>query len=140
MSCRGRQRNTGNRVWHSYFKYPRLSKTIQDFSKTFQDYPRLSNMGASSSKTILITKPAQSGKDRSVVQLIKEHQMTCDLFSFDEMVTFIFHGLTKSLGGQKSSRMAADSETLMAAAPSRALLRLVSKTATALPRSSSQIS
>ena len=77
------------------------------YSKTyFQD-----KMGASSSKTVLITKPAQSGKDRSVVNRIKEHQMTCDLFGFNEMITIIFHGLAKSLGSQKSSRMAADSET-----------------------------
>lgn len=68
-------------------------------------------MGAASSKTALITKPAQGGKDRSVVDLIKEHQLHCDLFQMDEMITIIFHGLAKALGSQKSARMAGDKET-----------------------------
>lgn len=68
-------------------------------------------MGSASSKTVLITKPAQSGKDRSVVNRIKEDQLTCNLFGLTEKITIIFHGLTKSLGGQKSSRMAEDDAT-----------------------------
>ncbi len=81
---------------------------LRSYSKPFQD---LLKMGAATSKTILITKPAQSGKDRSVTNRIKEDQLTCTLFGMTPKITIIFHGLTKSLGGQKSSRMAEDGET-----------------------------
>jgi hypothetical protein len=68
-------------------------------------------MSTPPNKLALITKPAQSGKDRRVSDIIREDQLRCSLFGDDEYVTIIFHGLTKSLGCQKSARMATEKET-----------------------------
>jgi hypothetical protein len=68
-------------------------------------------MGSTSSKAKLITKPCQSGKDYSVIQMIKEAKITAEMYGWSEMITIIFHGNSKALGNQKSARMSSDLET-----------------------------
>jgi hypothetical protein len=67
-------------------------------------------MGSSNSKTELITRPGQSGKDRRVLDLIREDQLTRYIIgdTDKDKITIIFHGLTKSLGSQKSARLATE--------------------------------
>lgn len=67
-------------------------------------------MGTCNSKTVLITRPGQSGKDRRVIDLIREDQLTRYIIgdTDKDKITIIFHGLTKSLGSQKSSRLSTE--------------------------------
>lgn len=60
------------------------------------------------SKFSFIVKPAQGGKTGRMINLIRENNTRALFLGTTEEINFIFHGLTKTLGRQTASRLAAE--------------------------------